>query len=202
MKKNTEPLNPNCYYHIYNRGINSGKIFKEASNYDYFLKQYMKYILPVAETYAYCLLSNHFHLLIRIRQELEIVNNIKIDTGKPISFFISNQFAKFFNSYTQSYNKAYRRTGSLFESPFRRIEIGDDFYLAALINYIHQNPQNHGVINDFMKYKYSSYNSLISNKPTNLMRKEVLEFFGNKEAFINFHEFQKSDIKIEKYILE
>jgi hypothetical protein len=61
------PLEFGEYYHIYNRGINRGRIFFEERNYDYFLQLYAQHVVPIAETYAYCLLPNHFHFLVRIR---------------------------------------------------------------------------------------------------------------------------------------
>ena len=64
-----EPLLGDQYYHVYNRGNNREPLFRERRNYPYFLKLYAKYIEPVAETYAYCLLKNHFHLLIRTKDE-------------------------------------------------------------------------------------------------------------------------------------
>ena len=60
-------MTPGQYFHIYNRGNNGEDIFLEARNYAYFLKLYQKYICPIADTYAYCLLKNHFHFLIRIK---------------------------------------------------------------------------------------------------------------------------------------
>jgi putative transposase len=75
MKKNTSPMQCGAFYHVYNRGINGEDLFKEARNYPYFLKLYAKYISPVAETYAYCLLKNHFHLLIRVRSEEDVIRN-------------------------------------------------------------------------------------------------------------------------------
>jgi putative transposase len=74
MKKNVELLEPDHIYHIYNRGINGENIFKEERNYAYFLTKYAQYIEPVAETFAYCLLKNHFHIAIRTRSEAEIVD--------------------------------------------------------------------------------------------------------------------------------
>jgi len=59
-------LEPDRFYHIYNRGINGCPIFQETSNYEHFLKLYDKHISPVADTYAYVLMGNHFHLLVRI----------------------------------------------------------------------------------------------------------------------------------------
>lgn len=70
--KNTEQLTSSSYYHIYNRGVNRMSIFAHESNYAYFLKKYLEYIGPIADTYAYCLLPNHFHFLIRTKDEGEI----------------------------------------------------------------------------------------------------------------------------------
>ena len=66
-----QPLQFGVYYHIYNRGNNRESLFPQERNYAYFLKLYAKYILPVAVTYAYVLISNHFHLLIRTRTREE-----------------------------------------------------------------------------------------------------------------------------------
>ncbi len=74
MKKNIELLEPDRIYHIYNRGINGENIFKEERNYRYFLEKYAQYIEPIADTFAYCLLKNHFHIAIRTRSEAEIID--------------------------------------------------------------------------------------------------------------------------------
>jgi REP element-mobilizing transposase RayT len=67
-----QPLEYDSYFHIYNRGINGEDLFLETSNYEHFLNLYSKYIDPIAETYAWCLMKNHFHFLVRIRSENEI----------------------------------------------------------------------------------------------------------------------------------
>lgn len=64
---NPVPLQYDTVYHIYNRGNNGENLFIEERNYRYFLRRYGRHIHPVVETYAYCLLRNHFHLLIRVR---------------------------------------------------------------------------------------------------------------------------------------
>ena len=68
------------YYHIYNRGVNSCSLFEENSNFEHFLHLYEKYILPVADTFAYCLMPNHFHFLVKIKKEKEIGYYKKINT--------------------------------------------------------------------------------------------------------------------------
>ena len=66
----TELLEYGHFYHIYNRGIDSCNLFRKPENYEYFLAQYDKYISPVADTYAWVLMPNHFHLLVRVKENV------------------------------------------------------------------------------------------------------------------------------------
>ena len=125
------------------------------------MKLYAKYIEPVAETFAYCLLSNHFHLLVRIKS-VEEQAETETQTG-PVSetgpVFTpkdpSRQFNNLFIVYAKAINKAYQRTGALFESPFKRKLVVNDRYFTYLIAYIHQNPRKHGFVKDFRDWPYS-----------------------------------------------
>ena len=99
MNKNTQPIYANTFYHIYNRGNNYEKIFFNDNNYYYFLNKYDKYLSSVVETYAYCLIPNHFHLLIKTKDDYEN---------------ISEQFRRFFITYSQKINEQENRSGSLF----------------------------------------------------------------------------------------
>mgnify|MGYP001581916182 CR=1 FL=1 len=189
------------YYHIFNRGNNRENLFYEEKNYNHFLKLYGYYIEPVADTFAYCLMKNHFHLLVRIRDEEEIERLVKFQkldkSLKPLQ-----QFKNFFISYAKAINKAYNRTGSLFQRPFKQIEITSDTYFARLIHYIHFNPQKHRFTNDYTTYRHSSYQLVISDKPTALNRKAVLNWFGGKEEFIQFHRNVADEKGILKLISE
>jgi len=71
-----EPLVNGYYYHIYNRGINSENLFIDKNNYEYFLNLYNKYIPTIAESFAWCLMPNHFHFLVKIKElEDEVATN-------------------------------------------------------------------------------------------------------------------------------
>ncbi len=107
-----EPLKHGSYYHIYNRGINSNILFKEKTNYEHFLKLFDLHILPIAETYAWCLMKNHFHFLVRIKEVEEIT------TAKKT--LPSQSFSNLCNAYTKAFNKRYNRHGSLFERAFKQ----------------------------------------------------------------------------------
>jgi putative transposase len=195
------PLEHGYFYHIYNRGNGGENIFREQRNYGYFLTLYAKHIEPIAETHAYCLLKNHFHLLVRIREKetCQVSENL---TGLKKYLDPSQQFSNLFNAYTKSVNVTYGRTGNLFQRPFGRILITHDEYFAYLIHYIHSNPQKHGFIDDFREYPYSSYDAMLSDKSTKLARDAVLAWFGGKTAFVKAHQSVVDEIKIAKLIEE
>ena len=199
------PLEAEKIYHIYNRGINRENIFKEERNYRFFLKRYAHYLSKAVDTFAYCLLKNHFHLLIRIKsvaERTQIRDKPSIKGETTILIDPSRQFGHLFNSYAQTINKSYGRTGSLFEESFARIHVDNNVYFTNMINYIHTNPVKHGFTNDFTDYPHSSYQSHLSLKPSKLEREEVLEWFGGKEYFSNFHDTERTNKGIEKYILD
>lgn len=203
------PLRYDTYYHIYNRGVNRENIFIEERNYAYFLNLYWKHVCPVADTFAYCLLRNHFHLAIRVKSEEEIqeAQALKVsstngallrqaESGKPLgSKFVSTKFSNFFNAYAKAINKAYQRTGSLFQHPFGRVVITTERQFWNVIRYIHQNPQKHRLVEDFRHWEYSSYGVLLAGTPTPLIREVVFDWFGGKDEYRNLHAKWVSDAR-------
>lgn len=192
------------YYHIYNRGNNGINIFLETENYYHFLRLYAKYIDPIAETYAWCLLKNHFHILVRIKEKSEIIesNLTYSTTDKPKVIEPFRQFSHLFNAYTQAINKRYKRTGSLFETKFERKLVTTERYFQKLIFYIHNNPVHHGFVKKMNLYAWSSYETVVSEKPTLLKRNEVLRLYGSKEDFINYHSLQQNANEILDLLIE
>jgi len=192
MNIRNQIIEPDCFYHIYNRGINSGAIFLTIDNYNFFLNKFSKYLNSVCEVYAYCLMPNHFHFLVKVKSKQELINSeikFKVDTKTglhTIENILSKQFAKFLSSYTQALNKVSGRHGALLESPFKRIKIDSDEYLKNLILCIHQNPTSLDL--DFKTYKFSSFKAIVSENPTHIKRNKVIELFQNKENFIFSHD--------------
>ena len=195
----SQPFVEGVFYHIYNRGNNKENIFEDEGNYNHFLKLWTKYIEPIAETYCYVLLKNHFHALIRIREDLGL-------SQKPSDISImpkaEQAFANFFNAYAKSYNNSKNRTGKLFALPFKRKLVLSLGYIAELVFYIHANPQKHGFTNDFRRYPHSSYHSFLSEKPTKLMRTEIIKLFGGLDNFIQYHEEKANVLKPLEHDLE
>lgn len=194
------PLQYGNYYHIYNRGNNREDLFVEERNYPYFLKLHTKYVEPIADTYAYCLLCNHFHFLVRFneREDLTGFENLSgLRVSNP-----SQNLSNFFNAYAKAFNKAYDRTGALFQRPFGRAKVESQTHLMWLVVYIHQNPQEHGFVSDFRGWTYSSYRALISTKPTRLKRQAVLEWFDGLKGFEIAHREELPENQLTPLVLE
>ena len=179
-----ERLEEGNYYHIYNRGINSQNIFQNQINYPYFLERFYEYTKEVFDTLAYCLLKNHYHFLVYVKENIIVPRK---DGNGNIRLVAYKQLGHFLNAYAQSYNEVYKRTGSLFEKPFKRKPIESEEHLTSVVLYIHNNAAHHGFVQDFRKWPHSSFHDLIADTPTFLNRQKVMELFGGKEEFMRAH---------------
>ena len=188
------------YYHVFNHGNNRENIFVAERNYRYFLQLYGKHIMPVADTYVYCLLGNHFHLLVRIKtpEEQDLTGFPNLSGLLPRS--PSQHFSNLFNAYAKAFNKAYDRTGALFQRPFGRIEVTTDPHFVQLVTYIHRNPQRHAFVDDYRAWPYSSYQAMLSSEATHLQREEVLEWFQGVKSFQSAHLNQADERRIEALV--
>jgi REP element-mobilizing transposase RayT len=185
------PLEPGKYYHVFNRGNNKEKIFYAERDYDIFLRKYALYLDSYVTTYAFCLLANHFHFLIRIKEGLP---------DQEIN--ISNQFRKLFISHSRRTNMLRMRTGCLLTRNFRRIEITDEAYLRNLIRYIHFNPVKHGYTEKILRYPHSSFIHIVTNNNILVARNDVLDWFGGIELFLEQHLGLDQDKEIRSLITD
>ena len=199
-----EKLQPNCSYHIFNHANGFENIFIEDENYRFFLDKYNQYILPIAETYAYCLLPNHFHLVVRIRRKEileEVFRNFKSTnfskvqnfgkvevTDNMIEYYISKQFANLFSCYTQSFNKVNKRRGSLFLKNFRREPIKNKAYFMNAVIYTHRNPVHHAFCDRYTDWSYTSFCEIKERNSQIIEVDKLLRMFGGRESFFDLHE--------------
>jgi putative transposase len=209
-------FNENGIYHVYNRTNNREKLFLTDENRHFFLRKYHEYLSPFLDTYCWSLLPNHFHLLVKVKPIAVIRAGLKATDFSKLSLteknFLNNEallsnlveqsFKRFFQSYSLSFNKVHKRKGNLFYKPFKRIEVNKDSHFSQCIIYIHANPLKHEVAKDFTAYKWSSWQAFLSDSPTHILRAEVLEWFGNKERFIQTHKemtqyYYESEVSIE-----
>ena len=209
---------PEAHYHVYNRTNNREPLFNEDADRRFFLEQYKRFVADYVDTYAYCLLPNHFHLAIRIKPAATLMT-LTEQTSEPLRTapqqlllsqkseerdfhaLIERQFTRMFTAYAIYFNRKNQRSGNLFYRPFKRIAVDDEFHLNWLIYYVHHNPCKHGVTNDFLQYPWSSYQALISKSLTSLHRVAVWALFGGKANFVAFHE-GKEPPKPESWNLE
>lgn len=188
MKPLQHPLETGKFYHIFNRGNNGDKIFYTPENYRFFLKRLDEHLSDWIEVYAFCLLSIHFHFLIRIKDKpLPWSEALHPADAKLLKDPVSAAFHRMFTSYSKAINKQEHQHGSLIENPFKRKEITNIEYLANLVFYIHANPQIHGLCDDFRQYPWSSYERILFKKPSKLEKAAVLNWFSSPENYLDYH---------------
>ena len=202
--KTTTPILGGSYYHLFNRGVNKQKIFYNNENYEYFLRLLNKFLYDYVHFLAYSLLSNHFHLILKIKEEVDLNNidlkgnhsfnkensslNQIINNENEIGKLVVRQLKRLFITYSMAINNQEKRTGNLFDPKFKRLEITNQDYLEYAIFYTHYNPEKHGITNDFKDYRYSSYKAILSSSETKIDRKLVFELYGGKREFIYYHQ--------------
>ncbi len=183
------------YYHIFNRGVNRQNIFFLPKNYDYFLKLLKDFLDEYVYFLAYSLMPNHFHLIIKIKDEIHLKKGIVLtkENGSVITDetkigkIVSNQFKRLFITYAMAINNQENRVGNLFDPKFKRLLIENQNYLEYAIFYTHFNPERHGITDNFRNYKYSSFKAIPGNGKTSMARDFILELFGGKEEFMDYH---------------
>jgi len=165
-------------YHLYARGINKNDIFKEASDYLFFKYLFKKYLsknfkekrkiggkilyFPVnsvseeVELYCYCLMKNHFHLIVK---------------NKSLKG-ISHLMLRVLSNYATYFNKKYKREGPVIQGSYRAVNIMSDDLLIYIARYIHLNPYKAKIVSQVRDYKYSSYENYLYNKSTSWLKIE------------------------------
>ncbi len=109
MSQALPPLEPDCYYHIYNHANGSDALFRSDENYYYFLEKYIQHIDPFVNTFAYCMMPNHFHFFIQVKEDQsqqtsEVSKNLgglnNEEASKEID--LSKRLSNLFNAYTKA----------------------------------------------------------------------------------------------------
>ncbi len=191
------------YYHVYNRGVNKQDIFLEPEDRFYFLGLFKRHLSTNVETDAYhrpftnfsdeielvvyCLMPNHFHMLIYLKDPTGLVHLMR----------------SIMTSYTMYFNKKYRRTGGLYESVFLASRITNDAYLWHVSRYIHLNPLDIG--QDFRSYPYSSIDYFTGSKHADWLHPEkLIETTEDRQQYLEFvedYQTMHEDMKLLKNIL-
>ncbi len=237
------PFIPTVTYHLFNRGINGGKLFFRTDNFRYFLERFQFYSTGYWDTLAYCLVPNHFHFAIRIKPvkaivksvdrdfrhvdlafvkkmllryqlpkhlgvapasfELQNFRNYAISHGVQVEAYeselaqwaVSERIRRFLLGYVKAINKETGRKGSLMQKTVRRKAISEEIQIKRLVAYIHRNPIHHQLDDDYQEYLWSSYQAILLGDSTMIDGAALLESFGGKEGYLEFHEAYVEDWK-------
>jgi len=161
------------YYHVVNRGVEQRVIFKEDEDYKKFEELLCTYTPSYGVTiHNYCLMSNHYHLL------------IEIEDGNLSKFMrqINMNYAIYFN-------KKYKRSGHLWQGRFKSWYVTDDAYLYTLILYIEQNPLKAKMVKRVEEYQYSTAHYFLNEEPISICLKDsyiAQNYQNDKEAIEAF----------------
>ena len=160
------------YYHIYNRGVSKSTLFREPTNYLFVIEKLQRYSIEnLVGVIAYCLMPNHYHLLLRQ------------DGEQPAG----NVPQSMFNSYSKAYNLKYAHSGTLFEGRFRAKPIRSTSHLLHLCRYIHGNPVKDGLVADPADWPWSNYLEFIGERKGTLVDLEFVKAqFGDGQAYKQF----------------
>jgi REP element-mobilizing transposase RayT len=136
----------NIIYHVFARGNNRTPIFYETSDYQRFLKNLERYRVDFDyRLYAYCLMPNHFHLLLQTKDAT-----------------LSKIMQVLMTAYTMYVNKKRNQVGHVFQGRFRSIAVEKETYFLQVLRYIHLNPVKAGLVDSVQKYPWSSYGKYIA----------------------------------------
>jgi REP element-mobilizing transposase RayT len=180
MPRRITPFFDGGFYHIYNRGNNREPIFFERENYLFFLRRIREYFIPEEiEIIAYCLMPNHFHMLIRL-----------------LIADVSDVLQAFTLSYVKSINKRFQRVGSLFQGPFESRLVEQNKYLLHLSRYIHLNPVAAKLVKRAEDWEFSSYRDYVGLRNGTLIHPKIILDQLGAEGYRKFVEdYQLADDK-------
>lgn len=195
----------NNVYHIYTQGNNQQKIFYSQKNYMFFLRKLRTHILPFAEILAYCLMPNHFHVLIVANEKTILTKEV----AKKQKNILSENIRIMLSSYTQAINKQEGFSGSLFRQNIKIKKLNKDEFLTSkqkqfyhndihtCLNYIHQNPVQANLVDKPEDWIFSSFQDFIEKRAGALCNKELAFLLANidkntilQQTSINFNDEQ------------
>lgn len=166
-------------YHIILRGINRQQIFEDNADMQRFIETLLRYKEQSGYViYAYCLMGNHVHILLKEGKE-DLTLMLKRIAG----------------SYVYWYNWKYHRIGHLFQDRFKSEPVENDSYFLTVLRYIHQNPVKAGLCRKAEKYAYSSINEYLTEPK--LVDTDFVFSMVTKEQFIDFHKEENEDRCLE-----
>lgn len=189
-------------YHVYNRGNNSQTIFFTRENYLFFFEKLRKHLLLHTDVLAWCLMPNHFHLMISVnRVEVEISEQVTQSHLLTKTRSLNDSISILLRSYTRAIQKQERKTGSLFQNRTKalcltepqgvspayfnshfgamgNLDLLETNYLNVCFDYIHLNPVNSKLVTEPEDWEFSSYRDYFCGRKGKLINRELAKELG------------------------
>lgn len=181
MPRRARELSSTGIYHIMLRGINQQQIMEDQEDHEKFIEilQDCK-LISGYNLYAYCLMGNHLHLLVKVNKE-------------PLEQI----FKRVSGRYVYWYNTKYHRVGHLFQDRFRSEPIEDEGSFLSVLRYIHQNPVKAGIVKEVGEYPYSSYSCYMELKNNSLADVDFALGMMSREQFREYHSEASRDVYLD-----
>lgn len=195
MEANISPMTPGATYHVFNHGNGSDNLFRTPDNYRYFMSKYWQHTAGIVRTYAYCLMPNHFHFLVAVRDEksLRDLTGFKDLSGLCLEKKTVQQFSNFFNCYAKAFNRMHHRRGKLFLAPFRRKPVNNQHQFINTWKYILFNPVHHGFVEEPKRWAHSSIHHHRTRFEGDLPYEIDVSNWSRKELIPDWAEFLEFD---------
>lgn len=181
MPRRARALSSTGIYHIMLRGINQQRIFEDSEDNEKFL-EVLKDCKEISnyKIYAFCLMGNHLHLLMKVENET-----------------LEQIFKRIGGRYVYWYNAKYCRVGHLFQDRYKSEPVEDDCYFLAVLRYIHQNPVKAGLVNTIKEYTYSSYHFYMEPKGNQLVDIDLIMGMMSLKQFEEYQNEANDDICLD-----
>jgi putative transposase len=172
MPARKEEFSPGAIFHVYNRGVARQRVFYSVDECGLFLSLMREKLLPIADVLSYCLIPNHYHLTLRLKQD-----------------DLSDGMQRFMTAFVKRVNAAHDRPGPLFQGRFNAIPVTSDRQLLYLTCYHHLNPLAAGLVRSARDWQLSSYPDYLGMRAGSLVCMDpVLELAGGRDAYEKFVE--------------
>lgn len=160
-------------YHIYNKGQNGVQLFYSEDNYPFFLNKLKTELLPYTDILAYCLMPNHYQILVRVKecQEVKVDDREQLTEQEIKKHPLSRKIGSLQSSYTQSINKQQQLKGALFQQGAKAKKLNE--HAITCFHYIHQNPVRAKLCEQPQDWEYSSFRDYLGLRSEAYINKEM-----------------------------
>jgi len=195
-------------YHIYNQCVSHVNYFEQTNNSQHFLDKFQEYFINCFNIYAYCLMPNHFHMIVNVKKEDEVLESLKnksdskaIESFKkgeiPLDEYILDQLKRFISSITMSYKRNNDHRGPLFVERTKHVLLDGESKLMEKVCYVHHNPIHHSFSTNYRDWDFSSFSDYLTEGTLDSDKEHFLEYIGDGDIILGRNIFEKMHIEFK-----